>query len=100
MAPYLPPRVLKAPKHGLNLPIALWFGSELKDWLTSLLSRENLEKRGYFRPAGVMNLINEHLQGWRDHSLFLWALVVLEVWHQLYVDRVDLAPPQAWFSLQ
>ena len=46
-----------------------------------------------------MNLINEHLQGWRDHSLFLWALVVLEVWHQLYVDRGDLTPPEAGFSL-
>ena len=100
MAPYLPPWVLRAPKQGLNLPIALWFRFELKEWLTTLLSRENLEKRGYFRPEGVNTLINEHLQGWRDHSLFLWALVVLEVWHQLYVDRVDLAPPQAWFSLQ
>jgi asparagine synthase (glutamine-hydrolysing) len=100
MAPYLPPWVLKAPKQGLNLPIALWFGCELKDWMTSLLSRENLEKRGYFRPEGVINLINEHLQGWRDHSLFLWALVVLEVWHQLYVDRGDLTPPEAGFSLK
>jgi asparagine synthase (glutamine-hydrolysing) len=68
--------------------------------MTSMLSPENLEKRGYFRPEGVKKLINEHLQGWRDHSLFLWALVVLEVWHQLYVDRVDLAVPDAGFSLQ
>ena len=99
MAPYLPPWVLRAPKQGLNLPIALWFRFELKEWLTTLLSRENLEKRGYFRPEGVNTLINEHLQGWRDHSLFLWALVVLEVWHQLYVDRGDPTPPEAGFSL-
>jgi asparagine synthase (glutamine-hydrolysing) len=100
MGPYLPPWVLRAPKQGLNLPIALWFASELKDWMTGLLSPENLEKRGYLQPEGVTQLINEHLQGWRDHSLFLWALVVLEVWHQLYVDRVDLTPPETCFSLQ
>jgi len=99
MAPYLPPQVLEAPKQGLNLPIALWFKSELKEWMTTLLSTENLKKRGFFHPDGVHRLINEHLQGWRDHSLFLWALVVLEVWHQLYVDRVDLTNPEAGSGL-
>jgi asparagine synthase (glutamine-hydrolysing) len=99
MAPFLPQGVLNAPKQGLNLPIALWFRGELRDWMTSLLSPENLEKRGYFRPEGVNILINEHLKGWRDHSLFLWALVVLEVWHQLYVDRVELTPPEAGIIL-
>lgn len=92
MEPYLPPWVLHAPKQGLNLPIALWFKSELKDWLSGLLSPANLKKRGYFQPEGVKRLIDEHLQGWRDHSLFLWALAVLEVWHQLYIDRSDLPP--------
>jgi asparagine synthase (glutamine-hydrolysing) len=98
MAPYLPPFVLKAPKQGLNLPIALWFRGELREWMTSLLSPASIMKRGYFRPEAVQQLVNEHLRGWRDHSLILWALVVLEIWYQLYVDRVDPSPHEAGFQ--
>jgi asparagine synthase (glutamine-hydrolysing) len=86
MTTTLPREVIEAPKQGLNLPIAVWFRRELRDWIKSLLSPQRLCARGYFRPEAVENLLNEHLKGHRDHSLFLWALAVLEVWHQLYVD--------------
>lgn len=87
MEPFLPSRVLKGSKRGLNLPIALWFRGELSDWLQAQLTAERLAKRGYFRPEAVHQLVGEHLAGRRDHSLVLWALAVLELWHVAYVDR-------------
>jgi asparagine synthase (glutamine-hydrolysing) len=86
MAPVLPEEVLRGPKLGLNLPIPLWFRGELGGWLRDLLSRERLEARGYFRPETVHDLIDEHATGRRDNSLALWALAVLEVWQQAYLD--------------
>jgi asparagine synthase (glutamine-hydrolysing) len=87
MAPFLPPEIVRAPKRGLNLPIAFWLRTDLRTWMHSLLSSERLKRRGLFRPEPVNILMKEHEQGHRDHSLLIWALLVLEVWHQIYVDR-------------
>jgi asparagine synthase (glutamine-hydrolysing) len=85
MRPCVPDYILGAPKLGLNLPIALWFRTEMSGWVESLLSADRLAARGYFQPQAVAALLAEHRAGRRDHSLFIWALVVLEVWHQLYL---------------
>ncbi|MEM7353080.1 MAG: asparagine synthase (glutamine-hydrolyzing) [Acidobacteriota bacterium] len=87
MEPFLPRPVLRGAKRGLNLPIALWFRGELSDWLQQQLSTERLAKRGYFKPQAVHQLIAEHTAGRRDHSLVLWALAVLELWHVAYIDQ-------------
>ena len=87
MAPFLPPEVLSAPKLGLNLPIALWFRKELREWMRSLLSPEIIRRRGYFVPESVQAILSEHDSGKRDRSLFIWALLVLEIWHQIYIDQ-------------
>jgi len=87
MAPFLPREVLRFPKRGLNLPLSLWFRNELRSWMRSLLAPEIVGRRGYFQPEAVQSLIESHEAGRQDYSLFLWALVVLEVWHQIYVDQ-------------
>lgn len=86
MAPYLPADIVKGAKRGLNLPIALWFRGPLKGWLEDRLAPHRLEKRGYLRPEAVAQVLAEHMDGRRDHSLFLWALAVLESWFEAYID--------------
>lgn len=90
MAPFLPPEILRAPKLGLNAPVAMWFRSELKDWVRNLLSPEAIRARGYFEPEPIQRILTEQDAGTRDHSLFIWALLVFEVWCRLYVDRTEL----------
>jgi asparagine synthase (glutamine-hydrolysing) len=86
MAPFLPPEILHAPKLGLNAPVAMWFRNELKDWVHNLLSPDVIRARGYFEPEPIQRIISEQEVGTRDHSLFIWALLVFEVWHQKYLD--------------
>ncbi len=84
MAPYLPITIYQSPKQGFNLPISLWFRHELREWMQAQLQR--VGQRGYFRPRAVQQLFEEHDTGKRDHSLLIWALVVLEMWYQAYVQ--------------
>ncbi len=86
MAKSLPREILGAPKLGLNLPISLWFRNELKDWVMSVLSEKRIRSRGIFRPGAVRLIIEEHMSGRRDFSLFLWALIMLDLWMQIYID--------------
>jgi len=55
-----------------------------------------IRERGYFEPEPVQRLIAEQEAGTRDHSLVIWALLVFEVWHRMYLDRqVKLSVPSA-----
>lgn len=85
VAPWLPESIVKAPKRGLNLPIGLWFRGALEPWMRDLLGPGHLGARGLLDGHAVDALIAEHLGGRRDHSLALWALVVLELWFQEYL---------------
>ncbi len=85
----LPPFILDAPKTGLNLPIALWFRGALREWLHDLLSPQTIRARGLFDASAIQTILDEHDAGRRDHSLFLWALVMLEVWQRMYLDGVE-----------
>ena len=73
-------------KQGFGVPLGVWFRGGLRElFADTLLSRASLE-RGYFQAAFVRRLIDEHVNGRRDHALRLWQLVVFERWHQQYVD--------------
>jgi asparagine synthase (glutamine-hydrolysing) len=52
-----------------------------------------LRQRGYFRPAEINRLIDEHVSGRRNHDLRLWQLFVFELWHRQYVDIAGRATP-------
>lgn len=73
-------------KMGFGVPVGEWFRSELKGFLIeNLLSRASL-KRGYFRPQVVENIVNQHIQKKANYSQQLWSLLMLELWHQKFID--------------
>ena len=83
---WLPPEILRRGKLGLNPPMGLWLRGHLRPLLDEYLSAEQIRKRGYFSPAIVAELIQDHLHGRRDYSLHLWALISFEEWHRQYLD--------------
>ena len=48
-------------------------------------------ERGLFRPDYVRRLLDEHCGFTRDHHTRLWALLMLELWFQMWID----APAEA-----
>lgn len=90
-ADLLPESITKRPKMGFGVPLDHWFRHEMRDLVAdTLLSQRSLD-RGYFRPEAVRRLLDEHLSSQWDHSSRLWCLLVLELWHQKWVDGVVLA---------
>jgi asparagine synthase (glutamine-hydrolysing) len=86
-ATLLPRDILDRRKQGFGVPLSVWFRGNLRElFADTLLSRTSIE-RGYFRPAFVRQLVEEHVGGKRDHTLRLWQLVVFERWHRHYVDQ-------------
>jgi hypothetical protein len=44
------------------------------------------EQRGYFRKNRIEKIISRHGSGLFDHSYQLYTLLMLELWHTLFVD--------------
>jgi asparagine synthase (glutamine-hydrolysing) len=82
-ARYLPGVVLARPKQGFAIPLNRWLQHELRAWMEEVLRSPECRERGLFRPAAVEGMIAQHIQGRRDYSQQLWALLVLESWFLL-----------------
>ncbi|PIP15791.1 MAG: asparagine synthase (glutamine-hydrolyzing) [bacterium (Candidatus Ratteibacteria) CG23_combo_of_CG06-09_8_20_14_all_48_7] len=82
----LPEEVLRRKKKGLALPLSVWFRKDLQGYLTSFILGEKALKRGYFNPEYIRRIFEEHLSGRVDHANRLYLLLVLEMWHQMYID--------------
>jgi asparagine synthase (glutamine-hydrolysing) len=103
MAPYLPPEVLDRPKRGFVVPLSAWLGGDLRDF-----SREHLlsgpgARRGLFDRAAVARLLDEPAAAGsaappghntatlpvEHQARRIWALLMLELWFQMWIDTDD-----------
>jgi len=83
---WLPTEITERRKVGFDSPVGQWFKGELKEFLLSFLSKENVKRSGLLDPDTVTALIGDHLSGRRDYSLQLWSLLALETWFRMYIE--------------
>lgn len=79
---HLPASILQRPKQGFAIPLGGWLQKELRPWMDELLLGDRSWKRSLFSQAFLARMIGEHVEGRRDFSQQLWALMVLEGWFQ------------------
>ncbi|MFN7804144.1 MAG: asparagine synthase (glutamine-hydrolyzing) [Planctomycetaceae bacterium] len=88
MSDRLPAGVANRRKRGFGTPISRWFRKELRPLLAEYLSPDRVRARGYFQPAFVERLLAEHLAEKADRSEHLLSLLMFEIWHGVYLDRM------------
>lgn len=86
MAPYLPAALIHRPKMGFSCPVDQWFRSEIKELAYDILLGQSARQRGLFRADYVRRLLDEHCGRMHDHHRRLWALLMLELWCQMWID--------------
>jgi asparagine synthase (glutamine-hydrolysing) len=86
MRDLLPREVLQQPKAGFAAPVDYWLAHDLKEMVDDLLSADQVNKRGMFRPAAVQRFIDEHRSGRQDWSMQIWQFLTLELWMQTFID--------------
>lgn len=85
-AKWIPRDIIDRKKVGFDSPIGQWFKDELRPFLQSFLSREQVRQTGILNPEKVQQIIGDHLSGRRDYSLQLWSLVAMEAWYRMYIE--------------
>lgn len=83
----VPKEILNRPKQGFGVPVQEWINQQLRDRMHEVLSDSRTRQRGYVNPGYLEVLLDEHERGRRDHSVRLWALLMLELWHRQFVDE-------------
>jgi asparagine synthase (glutamine-hydrolysing) len=84
----VPREAIYRPKRGFSLPLVHWMRNELKELIVTILLEPKTMERGYFDPRGVRQLLDEHFRGRRDQSGRIWRLLMFELWHRNYLERL------------
>ncbi len=78
----LPAYILKRPKKGFGIPVAKWFRKELKEYLLSVLSEDQINKAGIFDAKFIRTILDEHFSGKKDNRKLLWTLLIFQQWYE------------------
>ncbi|MBI3988608.1 MAG: asparagine synthase (glutamine-hydrolyzing) [candidate division NC10 bacterium] len=82
----LPDEIIHRPKKGFGVPIDRWFRKDLREMAYDVLLDHRGLERGYFRREAVQKLLDEHCQGEGTWHYLLWNLLMLELWHRMFID--------------
>jgi len=98
LADVLPADILERKKRGFGTPMGAWLKNGLKPMLHRLLDEATVHERGLFDHEQVSRLIRDHEANRVDGTDQLLALMNLEIWSRIYLDR--RAPADVTLELQ
>ncbi|MBP6898890.1 MAG: amidotransferase 1, exosortase A system-associated [Burkholderiaceae bacterium] len=78
LEPMLPNDVLYRPKMGFAVPLARWFRGPLRQRITDGLLNGPMVASGWFNPAVVRQIVEQHVSGRSDHSTPIWTLLMFD----------------------
>jgi asparagine synthase (glutamine-hydrolysing) len=97
-ARYIPAELIDRPKQGFGFPLARWMRTDLRGLLRKAIADSRFVQAGVFDRAYMERLLDEHVEGRRDHNFRLWILLNLEIWHRLYLEGQSLDVVSAWIE--
>lgn len=83
---FLPKEIIYRKKAAFGAPIRSWISNDLREMIDELLSKENIDKRGFFNYDFVKTLIDNDRKGKEDNAYQLYQLLTLELWCREYLD--------------
>jgi len=103
IAGILPESIIYRPKQGFRTPVSELFMGPLADSGQAAILDGGFTRSGFLRREPLAQLMREHRTGIPDHSNRLWTVLVLNLWHQRWIEsarprpetRSDAAPASA-----
>lgn len=83
---FLPKEVIYRKKQGFSVPVGYWIKNDLKPLINKFLSKDLIEKQGYFNYSSVYQMLNYHNSGRTNYASQIWALLVFQMWHEQHIN--------------
>ena len=88
----LPKAIIDRPKTGFGAPLRYWLKNELFDSVNELLSVKSLRDRGIFDADNARAIIDADRAGRVDASYTVFAMLCIEIWCRIFLDKQTPAP--------
>ena len=82
----LSPLILHRKRQGFTVPIGSWFKNEFKDITALVLSKTEIDRKGYFRYEYIQGMLRDHSLSRRNFADQIWALMTFELWHKMFIE--------------
>jgi len=79
---YIPKELLEREKHGFSFPLERWFRGELKDLFLDYISKERIEREGFFDAKKTILLRDDFFNGNDEKIVALWSIFIFELWYE------------------
>jgi asparagine synthase (glutamine-hydrolysing) len=86
----VPDTTLNRAKQGFSSPDGSWYRGETMAYVKDILLCPKTLDRGYFQPAYIRKVVEEHLGGKVNHRLLIWSLLSFEHWSRLFMDGKEV----------
>jgi asparagine synthase (glutamine-hydrolysing) len=90
--PLIGRQIARGRKKGFSIPAAAWLRGELEPFCREVLGAARLRDQGYFEPAAVTRLLEDHVARREDNSRQLWGLMSFSLWQDGLAADAASAP--------
>lgn len=95
---YIHPSLISRRKQGFGFPLAYWMRDELKTFLRQIVKESRFVENQIFNHEYVHNMIEEHIDGKRDHNFRIWIFMNLEMWYRIFIEQQTLESIEGWIN--
>jgi asparagine synthase (glutamine-hydrolysing) len=97
MKKLVPKQILDLKKQGFSAPDDSWYRGESMNYLKKILLDKRTLNRGFFEPAYIGKIVDEHTGGVKNHRLLIWSLLCFEWWNRIFMDgeKEEIRRPHA-----
>ncbi len=85
LAQIVPPHVLHRAKLGFPVPIRHWLQDVMYDWARAII--EESQADALIDKQAALRLLDAHREGPHDYSRKIWTILVLLVWHGIFIEQ-------------
>ncbi|HCY86277.1 MAG TPA: asparagine synthase (glutamine-hydrolyzing) [Desulfobacteraceae bacterium] len=79
----LPASIVNLPKKGFSIPAAQWLRTGLKEMCLETMQGSRVVEE-CLNPKELRRIWDAHQSGQKDHSVFLWSVMMLGLWEKEY----------------
>ena len=85
---YLPEEAVFRQKWGFGIPLAVWMRTKYKKLIKRILLSDNARSRRLYNFSYLEKYLENFFMTEQGNEHRIWTLLVLELWHLMFIDKV------------